>query len=76
MYARLCSATGWSWEYVDECVTLPRLYAFLDYWKLAPPVAESVAAFVGIKAPAPKQAANDELQAYMANLPMRRIPRP
>ena len=32
-------------------MTLPRLYALTDYWKSAPPVAESVAAYLGIKAP-------------------------
>lgn len=75
MYARLCSATGWSWEYVGESVTLPRLYAFLDYWKTAPPVAESVAAFIGIKSSRPPPEA--ECTAYMQNLPAKvvRLPR-
>lgn len=72
MYARICSATGWTWEYVGQCMTLPRLYAFIDYWKSAPPVAESVAAFVGIKAPPPRaaDAANDtEFKAFLAQAP-------
>jgi hypothetical protein len=33
---------------------LPRLYAFIDAWKTAPPLPEAVASFVGIK-PAPPQ---------------------
>jgi hypothetical protein len=34
MYAKLACETGWTWEYIGEHMTLPRLYAFDRYWKL------------------------------------------
>lgn len=59
-------------------MTLPRLYAFLDYWKSAPPVAETVAAFVGLKPAgpaAPAKAANDERERteFLAAIPMQAV---
>lgn len=48
MYARVAIDTGWTWEYIGQCLTLPRLYAMLDYWKQFPPLREAVAAFVGV----------------------------
>ena len=44
---------GWTWEYIGECMTLPRLAAMSEHWKQYPPVHKSVAAYLGIK-PAPK----------------------
>jgi hypothetical protein len=41
--------TGWSWEYIDEYMTLPRLYGMLDYWGDHPPVHILLAAFMGVK---------------------------
>jgi hypothetical protein len=62
MYARLACATGWSWEYIGQCMTLPRLYAMVRYWNTsAPPMPETVSAIAfGIGAlkreePAPKE---------------------
>lgn len=46
MYARVCDATGWTWDYVGQCLTLPRLRALMRRWAKVPPVSESVAAFV------------------------------
>jgi hypothetical protein len=48
--------TGWSWEYIDDYMTLPRLYGMMDYWKDHPPLHIVLAAFVGIK-PSKKNAA-------------------
>ena len=39
--------TGWTWEYIDEFVTLPRLDALRKYWEKTPPAHVSVAAFFG-----------------------------
>ncbi len=67
MYARVACATGWTWEYIGQCMTLPRLYAMQDYWKGAPPVHESVAAYLGIKAePVAPPAAAEEALDLMA----------
>lgn len=80
MYARLCSATGWTWEYVGQCVTLPRLHAFLEYWRSVPPVAESVAAYLGVKPAAtpatPGAVAANDAKArdeYIAAMPVRTV---
>lgn len=50
-------ATGWTYEYIDEFVTLPRLNALDAHWAKHPPVHMSVAAFLGIKMQAPPPAA-------------------
>jgi len=47
MYARVCDATGWTWDYVGEFLTLPRLRALVKRWNEFPPVSESVAALLG-----------------------------
>jgi hypothetical protein len=49
VYARVAAATGWSFEYIGSFLTLPRLASLYRYWREAPPVAESVAAFLGIR---------------------------
>ena len=48
MYARIACTTGWTWEYIGQCLTLPRVYAMVQYWKASPPVNEAVAAYLGI----------------------------
>ena len=40
---------GWTWEYIGECMTLPRLTAMTEHWKKYPPVHKAVAAYLGIK---------------------------
>lgn len=30
--------TGWSWEYIDEYMTIPRLEKMTEYWSENPPV--------------------------------------
>lgn len=41
--------TGWSWEYIDEYMTLPRLYGMMEYWQEHPPVHILMAAKLGLK---------------------------
>lgn len=41
--AQLCTVMGWTWEYVEEHMTLPRLYALIETWKQQPPAAVSLA---------------------------------
>lgn len=41
--------TGWSWEYIDEYMTLPRLHAMTEYWTQHPPVHILLGALLGIK---------------------------
>ena len=41
--------TGWTWEYVGEHMTLPRLAALERYMKRHPPVNFLLASFLGHK---------------------------
>jgi len=54
IYARVITALGWTWEYIDEFLTLPRLNALVKHWQDFPPVNETVAVFVGVKSEKPK----------------------
>lgn len=46
-------ACGWSWEYIDEHMTLPRLAALTRYWDQFPPLHVLVAGAVGYEARKP-----------------------
>jgi hypothetical protein len=59
-YAELINLTGWTWEYIDACMTLPRLYAMHESWQTIPPPAiqlARIATFLGI---APKEEVEPE----------------
>jgi hypothetical protein len=45
------TVTGWTWEHIDNLMTLPRLNTLLKYWHLHPPVHLTMAAYVGYEAP-------------------------
>lgn len=38
LYALIVLETGWTWEYVDEEMTLVRLDGFLGLWRQTPPL--------------------------------------
>jgi hypothetical protein len=38
---------GWTFEYIDECMTLPRVHAITRYQKQNPPVHWMLASFFG-----------------------------
>jgi hypothetical protein len=42
---------NWTWEYIDEHMTLPRLDALNEYWRRNPPLHQLVAAYAGFKPP-------------------------
>jgi hypothetical protein len=75
-------ATGWTWEYIGSEMTLPRLFAFAEYWKDWPPLNESVAAIAfGIGAlvkrdPKKEQAELAEFAANAVPLSATRIRKP
>lgn len=55
LYALFCVETGWTWEYVDEEMTLPRCDGFVEMWKHNLPVRTTlsiIAQCLGMKAPA------------------------
>jgi hypothetical protein len=78
MYAYVAAATGWTWEYIGEQLTLPRLYALMDHWKRYPPAHVTAALFAGIK-PADEQSRAEveaETDAFIDSMPTMRVPRP
>ena len=38
---------GWTWEYIDQNMTLPRLEDLNRYWAQYPPMHRLVAAYLG-----------------------------
>lgn len=49
IYAHLCASLGWTWDYIDNNMTLSRLEAMNEYWAENPPVHQLVAAYLGYK---------------------------
>jgi hypothetical protein len=47
VYVDLIAAFGWSWEYVDDQMTLPRLEIIWRQWKRFPPLHMMVGAYLG-----------------------------
>jgi hypothetical protein len=62
LYCHLIACTGWSWEYIDESITLPRLYAMNAYWAKNPPVHLLLRQFFGYRPP-PDSKAPDGMNA-------------
>lgn len=69
----MISGTGWTWEYIDENMTLYRLAAFTNHWLEYPPVHISFTGFIrglgGKKRPA--QTSADDA-AYERDTPPKR----
>lgn len=40
--------TGWTWDYVEDNITMPRLRALHEEWRRCPPLPIMVAAWLGI----------------------------
>ena len=49
LYTLLITVTGWTWEYIDDHMTIPRLDEMTTYWKYQPPIHLMLASFFGIK---------------------------
>lgn len=60
MYCRVIAATGWTWEYIDEFLTLPRLAAMNRYWAVNPPLHLMVQGYLGYSKPKVRQEDNTE----------------
>jgi len=48
LYCHIIACTGWTWEYIDDHMTIPRLLLMNDYWQQSPPLHTMVAAYFGI----------------------------
>lgn len=70
LYALFCVETGWTWEYVDEEMTVPRSQGFINLWKITPPLRATlrgIAIFLGAGDPAPAapKKSKPDLGAYL-----------
>lgn len=75
----MITATGWTWNYVDQHVTLPQVEAMSRFWETIPPAAlqlKRISLALGIapektvKTSAPKTADEALHQALAAGLPV------
>lgn len=42
------AACGYTWEYVDNFMTIPKLAALKEFWKLVPPLPVTLAAIARV----------------------------
>ncbi len=47
IYVNLMTAFGWTWEYIDDNMTLPRYYEISRQWEKWPPMHLAVLAYMG-----------------------------
>jgi hypothetical protein len=65
LYCHLITCFGWTWEYVDQSMTFPRLAALNVYWKRNPPLHQLVANYLGYNGKAEKTEQVDDLIALI-----------
>ena len=59
---------GWTWEYIDENMTLPRLYSIYKHWERRPPTHWMIASYFGIgNEPEKSTDANADFSSFLAN---------
>jgi hypothetical protein len=56
LYAYVIAATGWTWEYIDVNLTLPRLEALQKHWLDCPPIHVTAARHFPLKSAASSSA--------------------
>ena len=64
----MATVTGWTWDYIEDSLTLPRYYALADYWQEHPPTHLLVAAFMGYEATPKKPACGPDNPGSLADL--------
>lgn len=65
----MVACTGWTWDYVEQELDVPRLTALTTYWRNNPPLHVMVAAYLGIKPKAtPKENDPAEIDAFVSAL--------
>lgn len=47
--AFLVTVTGWTYDYIEESMTLPRFHELADYWQGNPPLHLMVKSYLGIE---------------------------
>jgi hypothetical protein len=63
------AAYGWTWEYIDENMTIPRLNTVHTHWEYAPPVHMMIASFFGLKRPGSKKQQDAAIAELLAMFP-------
>ena len=72
LYALFCVETGWTWDYIDEEMTLPRSDGFLELWKQTPPLRTQISAIcvmLGMPAPDSNEKPEARPADHRADLP-------
>lgn len=59
----MCQSLGYTWDYVEQHIDLPRLAAMNRYWDKHPPVHIMVAAYLGYGDESVEHGSMDELAA-------------
>lgn len=67
------AAFGWTWEYIDEFMTVPRLNAILKFWEHAPPVHQMIAGYFGFRRPSAKRDQSEALSWLMQTFPQEKV---
>lgn len=49
LYAHLIACTGWTWDYIENQMDIPRLASMNAYWAKHPPLHVMVQWFMGIE---------------------------
>lgn len=58
---------GWTWEYVDEFMTIPRFMEMTSYWKENPPTHILVAAYMGVGTGGKQPAKTEGFSSFVAD---------
>lgn len=67
IYAHLSACLGWTWDYIDNNMTMSRLEAYKKYWQKNPPTHQLVASYLGYEYQ-DKQAGSQFLAAIAAKV--------
>lgn len=44
----MIQSTGWTWDYIDQSMTVPRVVALFKHFDKSPPLHAMVAAYLGV----------------------------
>jgi len=63
----LITVTGWSWEYIDESMTIPRMNELTHYWQQSPPIHLAFKHMFGdVKEPVNEKPNEEDLQGFIS----------
>lgn len=69
------SFPGWTWEYVEDHITVPRLNKIIEYWTTKQPsLAASMAAMIGFKPKGSNTEVQSGIEELLSQVPRRVVP--